>query len=143
MQKGDIVGVVIVGAVLVSIAVFLGLAPKAPVFVYAPIEVTGSSVFEVMRIGEVSVQVSAAIKQAGFVTLHQAIGDAPGPIIGQSLLLQPGDYTSLVLEATQPLTPDNDYYVLVFADDGDGVYEAGVDLPVMSDGQVIKQKLPL
>jgi hypothetical protein len=31
----------------------------------------------------------------------------------------------------------------MFVDDGDSVYEAGIDLPVMSEGQVVKQKLEL
>jgi len=144
MQKGDLVGLIIVVTILVSIAAFLVFAPKAPKVTYTPVEITGSSVVlsDTQAVGR-SVLVSVEVKQRGFVTIHQAIGDAPGPVIGQSPLLDPGSYAELSVEATEILQPPGQYFILLFVDDGDGVYEAGVDLPVMSEGQVIKQKLSL
>ncbi|MDQ5952645.1 MAG: hypothetical protein QG626_774, partial [Patescibacteria group bacterium] len=82
LQKGDWLGVAIVTVLLVGIGVFIAFAPKTEVRVYAPIEVTGSTV----TLGEVvadatSVLVAAEVKQEGFVTVHRAIGEAPGPLI--------------------------------------------------------------
>lgn len=143
MQKGDYIGLVIVVTILIGIGLFFAYAPKAPVIVYAPVEVTGSSVVIGAETNERSVQVSAEIKQPGFVTVHEAIGEAPGPVIGQSPLLTVGSHSNLIVDTTVGLQPTYDYFVLLFVDDGDGVYESGIDLPVMSDGQVIKQKVTL
>ncbi|HRH32064.1 MAG TPA: hypothetical protein PLK06_01940 [bacterium] len=144
LQKGDWLGVAIVIVLLVGIGAFIAFAPKTEVRVYAPVEVTGSAVV----LGEVvvdatSVPVTAEVKQAGFVTVHRAIGEAPGPLIGQSPLLSVGTHADLLVPTTEPISPPGEYFVLLFADDGDGVYESGVDLPVMSDGKVIKEKISL
>ena len=143
MQKGDWLGVIIVVAILAGGAGFLALAPKVPKVVYAPVEVTGSAVTVDGELGERSVTMSAELKRDGFVTIHQAIGEAPGPVIGQSGLLAAGSYSGLMIEATEPLLSSSGYFILLFVDDGDGVYESGIDLPVMSDGKVIKVKISL
>ncbi|MDQ5952101.1 MAG: hypothetical protein QG626_228, partial [Patescibacteria group bacterium] len=83
------------------------------------------------------------VKQEGFVTVHLAIVEPPGPLIGKSPLLSIGTHLDLLVTTTEPISPPGEYFVLLFADDGDGVYESGVDLPVMSDGKVIKEKISL
>ena len=143
MQKGDVFGLVIVITLLVGIGIFFAYAPKASPDVYAPVEITGSAVTSVAQTDDNAVQVSAEVKREGFVTVHQAIGEAPGPVIGHSPLLTVGTHTDLVIETTEGLLSLNDYFVLLFVDDGNGVYEAGVDLPVMSNGVVIKERLSL
>jgi hypothetical protein len=143
MLKSDWIGVVTVGVILLGLAGLLFLAPEAPTSIYAPVEVTGSSVASGAQAGEQSIRVSAEVKQNGFVTVHRAVGEAPGPIIGASALLVPGTYASLTLEVSEALSPLENYFILLFLDDGDGIYEPGVDLPVMSNGQVIKEKLSL
>ena len=153
MQKGDWIGVVIVGAILAGIGLFFAFAPKAPEVAYAPVEVTGSSVAvttpsatdssEGVAGGGTEVRLSAEIKRPGFVTIHQAIGEAPGPVVGQSALLSPGNHADLIIKTTEPMLSQGGYFALLFVDDGDGVSESGVDLPVMSNGQVIKVKLSL
>lgn len=144
MQKGDISGLVIVVLVILGIAGFLVFAPKAEPVVYGPVEVTGSSlVVAEPALGAREVLVSVEVIKSGFVTVHQAIGDAPGPIVGASALLAVGSQTDVAVVMTEPLFAGQDYFVLMFADDGDGVYESRIDLPVMSDGVVIKHKLSL
>ena len=143
MQKGDWLGLLTVIAILVGIGLFFAYAPEAKPDVYAPVEVTGSSVTVGAQTGEQSVRVTAEVKQPSFITVHQALGEAPGPVIGVSGLLAPGSYAPLSIALPVPIVPTNDYFILMFLDDGDGVFEAGVDLPIMSDGQVIKVKLSL
>lgn len=151
MQKGDWLGVLIVVAILAGIAVFLVLAPTAPEVIYAPVEVTGSSVtiplatdsLEGGAGGEREVRLSAEIKRPGFLTVHQAIGEAPGPVVGQSALLSPGSHPDLIIKTTEPMLSQGGYFALLFVDDGDGTYEPGIDLPVMSEGKIIKVKIGL
>jgi hypothetical protein len=143
MHKGDIPGAVIIVGLIIGIVVFFTFASQTPVRVYAPVEIPGNSLLVSQSADGDVMTVTAILKQASFVTVHQAIGDAPGPLIGQSDLLQPGTYTDVTLKMFGTLLPASDYYFLVFVDDGNGVYDPGIDLPVMSDGQVIKQKLSL
>jgi hypothetical protein len=143
MHKGDIPGAVIIVGLIIGIAAFFVFASQAPVRIYAPVEIPGSTLSVSQPTNESAVMIAATLKQAGFVTVHQAIGEAPGPLIGQSDLLPPGTYTDITLNMLGALSADNDFYFLVFVDDGNGVYDPGIDLPVMSDGQVIKQKLSL
>lgn len=143
MQKGDWIGLVIVGGMLTAIGLFLLLAKQVPQVTYAPVEITGTSVSATAVAGEPTVHLSAEVKQPSFIAIHQALGDAPGPVIGHSPLIAVGTHENLTVETTEALQTGTDYFVLMFADDGDGVFEAGVDLPIMSGGQVVKQRLSL
>lgn len=136
-------GVIIVAVLLIGIGLFLALAPEATKVVYAPVEITGSAITHVTGIAPESVDVTVDIKQPGFIGVHQAIGDAPGPIIGQSALLAIGSNLYVTIRTIEPIQPTGEYFALMFVDDGDGVFEAGIDLPVMSNGQVVKLKFSL
>ncbi len=85
----------------------------------------------------------AVLGKAGFITLHQRVGDAPGPLLASSTLLSEGIHSAFVLEVSGGLSDLESYLLLMVADDGDGVYEPGVDLPVMVDGQVIRVPVAL
>jgi hypothetical protein len=144
MQKGDFLGLAIVVVLLVGIALFFAYAPKAPpADIYAPVELTGSSITLGGKTGEQAITLSAEVKEPGFVSVHQAFGEAPGPVVGHSPLLTAGTHTDFTVETTEPLFPPNEYFLLLIKDDGDGIYEAGIDLPVMSGGEVVKQRLTL
>ncbi len=138
IEARDKLGVGIVLVILVIIGAIVFLRPKPEVFVYAPVEITGSTLTADDQPSDDSVQVDAEVKQAGFVTVHEAMGDAPGPVVGQSALLQPGSYPDLAVNMSGSLTTPGGYFVLLFTDDGDGIYEPGVDLPVKSNGTVVK-----
>jgi type IV secretory pathway TrbF-like protein len=111
--------------------------------VYAPVEVAGSQVEVVQANTETrTITLKVNMQTAGFIGLHQAVGQAPGPQITVSSLLDTGDYSDLRL--SMPVSASaQDFFILMFQDDGDGQYEPGVDLPVMSDGQVIKVPISL
>ncbi len=145
MQQRDILGLGIMLALLAGLGLFFAYAPKTSTNqnTFLPVEITGSSVTVGTQAGEQALRVSAEIVQPGFVTVHQALGQAPGPVVGQSPLLSVGRHLNLVVTTTELLLPGSQYFVLLFVDDGDGIYQAGVDLPVMSDGQVIKQTFSL
>lgn len=143
MRKGDVAGLVIVMLLLLGLGAFFVYAPQAPQEIYAPVEITGSSLSTGTVVDEHTVQVSAELKQPGFVTVHQAVGAAPGPLVGQTDLLAPGSYPELHVPTTAALQPPGEYLLLLFVDNGNHVFEPGIDLPVMSDGQVVKQPVNL
>lgn len=140
MKKDDLIGLGIVLAVIIIIAVFFLLAPSAPQVSYRPVEEMGSALTvvepDIKHLGEI--HVDAVLKVPGFITFHEAVGDAPGGLVGTSEYLQPGEYKDLVIKLARPLEADNQYFALMFKDGGNKKYDLGVDLPVMSDGTVIK-----
>jgi hypothetical protein len=140
IKKEDATGLVILFLMMVIIAAFFVLAPNTPEISYRPVEETGSMLTVVDptldNLGEI--HVSAIVKMPGFITFHQAIGQAPGEVVGVSEYLQPGEYKDLVITPSRPLEKDNQYFALMFKDGGNRKYDLGVDLPVMSNGTVIK-----
>jgi len=140
IKKEDLGGLVILFVMIVIIAAFFVFAPNASELSYKPIEQTGSQLTvvppDLEHLGEV--RVDTILKAAGFVTFHEAIGQAPGAVVGSSIYLEPGEYKDLVIKLAKPLEANNQYFALMFADNGNHAYDTGVDLPVMSDGKVIK-----
>jgi hypothetical protein len=141
LKKGDIAGVVILAAMILGVGLFFALAPKAPEVVYAPVELTGSdlTVLTLSRENQKEVKVKATLMKPGFVTIHESVGPAPGPVLGHSGLLEPGVYEDMVIALPEALETDMNYFALLFVDDGDGIYEPGVDLPVKSNGETVKR----
>jgi hypothetical protein len=143
MKLKDIIMLLLGAGVIVGLGLLVAFAPQAEPFVYRPVEITGSSILALpARSPEVAL-VGAEVKQAGFVTVNISHGNAPGPNVGESQLLEPGSYPNLEVHLHEPMNGVDNYFVLLFVDDGDGVYEPGVDLPVMSDGKVVEQIIPM
>lgn len=127
---------IIVGG-LVALALW---APKAPELAYAPVEHTGSDiVVESQPSGTLAVIASSHVKAGGFITVHESMSGAPAEIIGYSSLLPPGEHTDVLVRLNRDMLPGYRYIVLMMEDDGDGIYEPGIDRPVMSEGVVIKR----
>ena len=137
MKRGDIVGVLLVLIILLGVGALVVFSPKAPEVNFYAEEVSGSALAVVSAKGE-DAKVDATIVRAGFVTLNDAVGDAPGPVLGVSELLPAGEHDAVMIHPTQALEQGVQYYALMIVDDGDGVYEAGVDHPVTVDGQSLK-----
>ncbi len=140
IKKEDLSGLLILLAIILIVAAFFIFAPNVPEVSYKPVEETGSALVvappSLGNFGEV--HVDAVIKAAGFVTFHEAIGQAPGPVVGSSVYLVPGEYKDLVIKLEKPLEANNQYFALMFKDNGNKSYDPGVDLPIMSGGNVIK-----
>jgi hypothetical protein len=139
IKKEDRMGFVTISVILLLIGAFFLFAPKAKEVVYAPIEITGSQLSVVApEKGKTleGITVNAILKQPGFITVHRSIGGAPGEIVASTPLLQPGEYSAYEIPGV--FTVEDDFIIMMFVDDGDGVYKARIDLPVMSNGVVLK-----
>lgn len=141
MQKGDLLGLVFLGGGMVLLAAFFLFANDAPELAYAPIDIPGSA----MSVAEgqsslTSVDVHVTLVKPGFVTLHRAISEAPGPIIGTSALLDAGEQT-ITIALEEPMTPGFAYIALLHVDNGDGTFAANDDMPVAVDGSVLRSDM--
>lgn len=142
VKKNDIFGFICIVLALAGVGALFLFAPDAKEIEYMPVELTGSS----LTVAEPEdhdhlngLMVTAHLVKPGYINVHQNIGGAPGPVVYSSQYLEAGDYTDYALPVT--LEADQLYVVLMFTDDGDHVYEAGVDLPVMSNGAIVRQTL--
>lgn len=144
MKKGDWVGL---GSVVIIVALggllfFYAQYEASRALIFAPQEVPGSALV-VQDVQENAILTSGTFGVPSFITVHTKVGDAPGPLVGVSSLLEQGIQTNITVQTTEALTPNASYVLLMIADDGDGVYEAGVDRPVMVNGQVIRVPIAL
>lgn len=136
----DALPLVIPFVIVGGLVLLLTKAPAAPELTYVPKEYTGSEVMvQGQPSGAQAIISTVSAKTASFITVHESLSGAPAQIIGQSALLPVGDYSNVAIRLTQETLPGYRYIVLLMADDGDGVYEPGIDVPVMSEGQVIKR----
>lgn len=104
---------------------------------YVPVEVPGAQMLEAYAASSEAMNVVVDIPVVSWVTVHAAIGEAPGPVIGQSGYIAPGRLmTSMRIE---PLMVSGvTYIVLVHSDDGDGLFDITKDLPISVDGAVLR-----
>lgn len=142
MKQGDIWGFVSLIFVLGGLAALFVFSPKRSEIIFQPVEVPGSALV-LVEAQEEGVVVDAVLGKPGFVTLHQRISDAPGPLVAVSDFLEEGISSALAIPVAGGLTELESYVLLMVVDDGDAVYEPGVDLPVMVDGQVIRVPVAL
>ncbi len=133
-------GLILVLGMLGAIASLFIFAPERSEIAFTPLEVPGSALVLIAS-HESGVVVDAVLGQPGFLTIHELVGTAPGPLAGVSDLLDEGIHSAFSVFGGLRVT--SDYVMLMVADDGDGVYEAGVDRPVMVDGQVIRVPVSL
>jgi hypothetical protein len=137
MKKGDIFGLVCTVGMLGGLAALFAFAPQRSEVAFQPVEVEGSALV-LLEAGEPGAVVDAVLGKPGFITLHDTIGDAPSTILASSAFLEDGIHSALTLSVPGGLDPEGGYVMLMVADDGDGVYEPGVDRPVMVNGEVIR-----
>lgn len=76
----------------------------------------------------------ADLAQPGFVVVHENAAGQPGTILGSSKLLQDGQNATIVINLNRSSVKGETLYVMIHADDGDGVFNAATDA-VAKDNQ--------
>lgn len=137
MKKDDIFGGVILFIVIAAIGLFLYFAKPAPELGYGPVELTGSTL-QATPNSTTEVTISGALVKAGFVTIHQAMGAAPGEIVGVSGVIAAGMLADTVVYLTKPMEYAGPYVALLHVDNGDGVFVVKDDMPVTSNGASVR-----
>ncbi|MBI2068534.1 MAG: hypothetical protein HYT67_00270 [Candidatus Yanofskybacteria bacterium] len=68
----------------------------------------------------------------GFVVIHEDVNEAPGRILGVSDLIAPGETKdSLPITLSRSTLDGETIYAMLHFDDGDGVFDAAKDNPVI------------
>ncbi|MBI1888580.1 MAG: hypothetical protein HYS15_01455 [Candidatus Spechtbacteria bacterium] len=72
------------------------------------------------------------LEKPGFVVVHEDVAGAPGGILGASAVLPAGETHNLSAILLSRMTRDGEtLYAMLHVDDGDGVFDAGKDKPVL------------
>lgn len=131
------VGTLISLFLLILLGLLFLLAPKETP-PYAPVDVGGGAIIVGDQPFIDIVILDAELITPGFITVHKAIGDAPGAVIGESKYLETGVYANMQIVLLEMMIPGETYITLLHTDDGDQVFDIQRDLPVMVDGQVVR-----
>ncbi len=137
MKKGDIFGGVILLIVIAMIGLFMYFAKSAPELSYGPVDLSGS-VLQAIPDSTTEVTIGGTLVKSGFVTIHQAMGTAPGEIVGTSGLIAAGAFSDVVIHLTKPMEYAGPYIALLHVDNGDGVFVVNDDMPVTSNGASVR-----
>ncbi len=137
MKKDDIIGGVFLLVAILGMGAFLFFAQQAPQTSYGPVEIAGSVVAAVPT-SSLEVTVSGTIVKSGFITIHQAMGTAPGDIVGVSSLLPAGVLSDTVIHLTKPMVYAGPYVALLHVDNGDGTFVVNDDMPVTNSGATVR-----
>ena len=137
MKKDDIVGGVILLVVILGMGLFFYFAQQAPQSSYGPVELAGSAL-RATPTSSLEVTVSGMLVEPGFITIHQAMGTAPGDIVGVSGLLPVGTLADTVIHLTKPMVYAGPYVALLHVDNDDGVFVVKDDMPVTNGGATVR-----
>ncbi len=134
MKKGDAIFLASVVLLVAGLGALFAFAPQTPV--YAPVELTGSTMTATSS-ADYRVDAWVQLQQPGFVTVHESFGGAPGAVVAVSMYM---DTTSVVtsIAVDPPLNVGAPYIALLHVDNGDHVFVMEDDLPVMSDGTIVR-----
>lgn len=137
MKKDDIIGGVMLLIVILAVGAFFLFAKQAPELAYGPVEIAGSTIVASAS-GDGEVEVTATLIEPGFVTIHQSLGGAPGPIIGSSGYIEAGSDVPMTLILSELMEPGTTYIALLHVDNGDGTFVVKDDMPVTSGGVSVR-----
>lgn len=137
-MKRDFLIILLVILALVGIGLLMFWSPEASNRAYGPVDVGGGE----LQVGEQAnldrVELTATLAAPGWITIHQAMGSAPAQIIGTSEYLPVGNYLGLTIDLDEPMLPGYKYIALLHVDDGDQEFESHFDLPVETEGNVVR-----
>lgn len=137
MKKDDVIGGVTLLIVILAVGAFFLFAKQAPELAYGPVEVAGTSLVFDSAVSDTAVTFTPTVVQAGYITVHESIGGAPGPIVGTSQLLLSGSMAATV-DLVKPMTPSMPYVALMHVDNGDGAFVVKDDMPVTNGGTSVR-----
>ena len=137
MKKDDIIGGALLLAAILGLGAFFLFAQNALQLSYGPVEIAGSTI-AASASGDGEAEVIATLIKPGFVTIHQSIGGAPGPIIGSSGYIEAGTDVAMTLILSELMESGTTYTALLHVDDGDERFVTTDDMPVTSGGVSVR-----
>jgi hypothetical protein len=138
-MKRDVVFGIAVFVIIMAFGLYLLAFEPAAEVGYRPLEVEEAELIIPNQLGLNAVEVErASIPVPGFISIHESLSGAPAAPIASSQLLAPGVYEDIIIDIESGLNPQLGNVALLLADDGDGVYEPGIDLPLSVSGEVVR-----
>lgn len=136
-MKKDILFIIAVGVLTILAAFYFLNSSKVSEVAFAPVDVGGGSITITDQNQLDFVSFQAELVKPGFITIHRTISTAPAGVIGTTELLKAGNH-DLILYLTNDMQPGFKYAAILHLDDGDGVFVAQEDFPVITNGEVVR-----
>lgn len=125
--------------ILLALGGFIFFAPKASNLEYKPIDVGGGSITVENQPDDLAiVTLNAELVAPGWITIHESLAGAPATIVGTSTYIEAGVHENFVIQLTEEMAPGYRYIALLHADNGDQRFEILEDLPVETNGEVVR-----
>lgn len=137
MKRDDYIGGALLLTAILGLGAFFLFANNAPQLTYGPVEIAGSAIAATAS-GDGEVEVTATLIEPGFVTVHQSIGGAPGPIIGSSAYIEAGSDVEMTVLLSELMEAGTTYIALLHVDDGDERLNTAEDMPVTNGGASVR-----
>ena len=134
----DTIGFIILIIVLFALGAFFLLAPKTPQVAYVPIDVEYGTIHVEDQDDIDVVTLDVELSEAGWITIHESMSNAPAAIVGTSNYLEAGVHEDLQISIADQMKPGFLYITLMHVDNGDKVYVTNDDLPARVDGEVVR-----
>lgn len=77
---------------------------------------------------------SIVLREGGYVAIHQDANGAPGNIIGTTEFLPEGEHENIDISLDREVGAGETLYAMIHTDDGDQVFNADQDDPLMDNG---------
>jgi hypothetical protein len=81
---------------------------------------------------------SVETSESTWVAIREGVNGGMGNILGASRI-DAGASNNIVVDLLRPTMAGNDYYVVLFNDNGDRMFDHKIDMPLSSDGVIITQ----
>lgn len=135
MQKGDWFSLGSIVVIIALVAMFFFLVPKSPKPGYGLVELPGSTLTVAPNMSWATMQMfNMTLVQDGFITIHESLGGAPGPVVASRYVDGIGLHEGVGVSLETPLLHGVNYIALLHVDNGDHVYVPEDDLPVSVNG---------
>ncbi len=137
ISKKDAVSLCVILLIIIFLGAYFLFVPSANT-PFGPVELSGGSI-EVSDQYELDrVSLTAELAEAGWITIHESISDAPAEIIGTSEYLEAGLFENLEIHLGTEMIAGFKYITLLHIDDGDQIFDAQLDFPVSVNGEVVR-----
>lgn len=136
-MKKDLLFLIGVVLLILGLGIFFMYSPKAPELAYAPVDVGGGSIIVEDQNQLDFVEFEVELAKPGFVTIHKTMSDAPTEIIATTDYLELGTH-EIKIYVTEEMLPGYKYAALLHVDNGNKVFDAQLDFPVLTNGEVVR-----
>jgi len=133
MAKKMLLGLLIIAVITGGVILVKNKQKDRPADNAGGFIISGNSIFVADQTPAQNVRVAIVrLEKPGFVVIHEDRDGSPGTILGSSELIATGETRDILISLLSRPTRDGEFlYAMLHTDNGDGVFDAAQDTPVI------------